>query len=235
MSKEDVLQGHQMPAEGSMEGVETVKDAQDPHSSAGGAMTQTESDEPIREDETSSFEYAPLFTLQGHKRSVSSLSISPDGQQLVSSGSDGLLKLWSMATGALIATLDAAASASDDEDAANLRLGISDVAWSKDGRYLVCGGDDCIVRVWDATAVSVVKERRMPVGALLRLPFSPLLHSHRSTTSFANSAGTPRLSFASISTPTFRWLCLVALMRPFGSGTCNAVPAIEPLPLTQKQ
>lgn len=119
-----------------------------------------------------SFTCTPVVTLQGHKRSVSSLSISPDGQQLVSSGADGLLKLWSIASGSLIATLDAATtttaaaaatSASMGEEkgnevtaAENTHLGISDVAWSKDGRYLVCGGDDCMVRVWDATEVSTV-------------------------------------------------------------------------------
>ena len=103
---------------------------------------------------TAASAYTPVLTLRGHMRSVSSLSISPDGQQLASSGADGLLKLWSIATGALLATLDAASTADDEGDAAHLRLGISDVAWSKDGRYLVCGGDDCIVRVWDAGRVS---------------------------------------------------------------------------------
>lgn len=110
-------------------------------------------------DETTTLmKYTPVFTLQGHKRSVSSLSISPDGQQLVSGGSDGLLKLWSLASGALIVTLDAALDVTQEqEDPAHLRLGISDVAWSKDGSYIVCGGDDCVVRVWNAITVSIYK------------------------------------------------------------------------------
>ncbi|UZJ55223.1 hypothetical protein CBS101457_004543 [Exobasidium rhododendri] len=112
------------------------------------------------EPETATFQdnYTPVFTLQGHKRSVSSLSISPDGLQLASGGSDGLLKLWALATGALIATLDAAIHATEEDDVAHLRLGISDVVWSKDGQYLVCGGDDCIVRVWDATRHTLARQ-----------------------------------------------------------------------------
>lgn len=124
-----------------------------------GIMVDTEMNAIPNKEETTIPEYTALFTLQGHKRSVSSLSISPDGQQLASSGVDGLLKIWSMATGALIATLDAAlatlseASEDQERDRATLKSGLCDVAWSKDGRYLVSGGDDCLVRVWDAEKV----------------------------------------------------------------------------------
>lgn len=132
--------------------------------------------------------YTPVLTLRGHMRSVSSLSISPDGQQLASSGADGLLKLWSIATGALLATLDAASAADDEGDAGHLRLGISDVAWSKDGRYLVCGGDDCIVRVWDAGRVSAGLS---PLQCSLTPPPPP------SIPSFVSLPATPPLCSAS--------------------------------------
>lgn len=126
-----------------------------------GLMEDTEMHAKPDKDDTITAECTVVFTLQGHRRSVSSLSISPDGQQLASSGADGLLKIWSMATGAHIATLDAAMATQTEpgqdgderQDGAQLRLGISDIAWSKDGRYLVSGGDDCLVRVWDAGKV----------------------------------------------------------------------------------
>lgn len=106
-------------------------------------------------DEKSCSQYVNLLTLQGFKRGISALSISPDGQQLVSADAEGLLKVWSLATGAVLATLDAAMVPDNEQDeAAKLRLGINDVAWSRDGRYLVCGGDDCMVRVWNAITVS---------------------------------------------------------------------------------
>lgn len=128
-------------------------------------VKDSEMNAPFNKDDDETIpEYTALFTLQGHKRSVSSLCISPDGQQLASSGADGLLKVWSMATGTLIVTLDAALAKvmdvvveeDEEQDRSHLKLGICDVAWSKDGRYLVSGGDDCMVRVWDVGKVSLL-------------------------------------------------------------------------------
>lgn len=106
---------------------------------------------------TPSFRYNSVYTLQGHKRSISSLVISPDGLELASSGSDGLVKVWSLATGALKKTLDYTEATTSSETIHNhapLELqGLSDVAWSRDGLYLICGGDDRVVRIWDAKKV----------------------------------------------------------------------------------
>jgi WD40 repeat protein len=147
-------------------------------------------DKPDAEQEETKQGYKALFTLQGHKRSVSSLAISPDGQQLVSSGVDGLLKIWSLATGASIATLDAALASDEEDETARLRLGVSDVAWSKDGQYLVSGGDDCIVRIWDAARVSLSEKARKHCT-------SYKVTSFRSTRSSANSLAILRTSSAS--------------------------------------
>lgn len=116
-------------------------------------------------------EYELVYTLLGHQRSVSAISISPDGTILASCGADGCIKLWSLATGALRATLRVKAPPSyrseankeveekeHEEDIGGERgsqSGLSDVAWSSDGRYLVGGGDDRTVCVWDALRVSV--------------------------------------------------------------------------------
>lgn len=112
-----------------------------------------------------------IFTLQGHKKSVSSLAISPDGTEIVSSGSDGLLKIWSLATGSLRATLDAY---EQSEPSSFLqRQGISDVAWSSDGKYIVCGGDDKLVRVWHAKRLELMCELEGHTSFVFCVSFNP--------------------------------------------------------------
>lgn len=134
---------------------------------AGGEGVAMSVDGPARaKEEDDRQRYELVYTLLGHQRSVSAIAISPDGTMLASCGADGLIKLWSLATGALRATLRAPATTSlggpeGMEDAkggagggVGVASGLSDVAWSSDGRYIVSGGDDRMVRVWDAVRVS---------------------------------------------------------------------------------
>ncbi len=48
---------------------------------------------------------ANLHTRQGHQGWLRSLSVSPDGAMLVSSGEDGVIHLWDIARAELIRTL----------------------------------------------------------------------------------------------------------------------------------
>lgn len=135
----------------------------------------------------SAWTYEPVYTLQGHKRSVSALAISPDGRELASSGADGLVKIWALATGSLLATLDYTVAAGElsspfssygvPDDRRNERprrpRGISDVAWTRDGHYLVCGGDDKVVRVWDAKRRKLVRQLVGHTSFVFCVTFSP--------------------------------------------------------------
>lgn len=115
-----------------------------------------------------------IYTLQGHKKSISSLAISPDGTEIVSSGSDGLLKIWSLATGSLRATLDAYEQIESSlSSTQQQRQGISDVAWSSDGKYIVCGGDDKIVRVWHAKRLELLCEFEGHTSFIFCVTFNP--------------------------------------------------------------
>ncbi|MCO5598553.1 hypothetical protein L7F22_052650 [Adiantum nelumboides] len=122
-------------------------------------------------EDTKSTSCSLIFTLQGHKKSVSSLAISPDGTEIVSSGADGLLKIWSLATGSLRATLDA--HDQTDSPSSTQRQGISDVAWSSDGKYIVCGGDDKLVRVWHAKRLELLCEFEGHTSFIFCVSFNP--------------------------------------------------------------
>ncbi|KAK8086502.1 hypothetical protein PG994_001476 [Apiospora phragmitis] len=72
-----------------------------------------------------------------HPASISSLSLSPDGRELVSAGHDASLRFWSLE------------KRSCTQEITNHRImrgdGVCDVVWSNDGRWVVsCGGDGSV-------------------------------------------------------------------------------------------
>jgi U3 small nucleolar RNA-associated protein 13 len=82
-----------------------------------------------------------VSTFQGHAGSVLNVDFLSGGNQVVSAGADGLLKVWTLRTSECEATLDAHA----------------DKVWAlcvrSDGAQLVTGGADSVLNVWrDVTA-----------------------------------------------------------------------------------
>jgi WD40 repeat protein/DNA-directed RNA polymerase subunit F len=80
---------------------------------------------------------ALLRTLEGHKKSLSSMSITPDGRWAVSGSDDKALRLWALETGQCVRTFEAEMD----------RQG--GVGITSDGRWAVSGSWDNTLRVWD--------------------------------------------------------------------------------------
>ncbi|WP_445627966.1 protein kinase domain-containing protein [Nostoc sp. DSM 114167] len=76
-------------------------------------------------------------TLQGHENSVLSVAISPDGKTIASSGDNGTIKLWNLATGKLIASLKGHFQQ------------VNVVVISPDGKLLVSASDDNTIKIWN--------------------------------------------------------------------------------------
>ncbi|MHC6201585.1 WD40 repeat domain-containing protein [Breznakiellaceae bacterium SP9] len=74
-------------------------------------------------------------TLSGHSGGVN--SISANGRQLVSASDDGTVRVWDIATGAVLKTLSGQAAA------------IICAAFSPDGRYVASGANNRTIRIWD--------------------------------------------------------------------------------------
>jgi WD40 repeat protein len=83
-----------------------------------------------------------ILALRGHTSRCHSAAFSPDGQQLVSAGSDGTIRVWDATPLKPTETQEALTVQHDHE--------VWSVAFSPDGRLLASGGWDKTARLWDA-------------------------------------------------------------------------------------
>jgi WD40 repeat protein/serine/threonine protein kinase len=144
-----------------------------------------------------------LATLKGHTAKVLSIAYSPIGKYLASSGSDRSVRLWDLATGKevsqplkgsivpqIIFSPDGTGLAGGSASSANAQLldvdtgqvirvfqkdgaTISSLAFSRDGRYLVAGGRDGAVKVWEVATGRLLQAPSGHFGIITQLASSP--------------------------------------------------------------
>ncbi|EQK99947.1 stalk rot protein [Ophiocordyceps sinensis CO18] len=80
------------------------------------------------------------YNMLAHPDSISSLSLSPDGRELLSAGHDASLRFWSLE------------KRSCTQEITSHRVmrgeGICSCVWSQDGKWVVSGGGDGVVKVF---------------------------------------------------------------------------------------
>ncbi|ETI24758.1 hypothetical protein G647_04128 [Cladophialophora carrionii CBS 160.54] len=83
------------------------------------------------------------YTMLAHPSAISSLSLSPDGKELVSGGHDASLRFWSLE------------KRSCTQEISSHRImrgeGVCGVVWSPDGRWVISCGGDGAVKVFSRT------------------------------------------------------------------------------------
>ena len=85
------------------------------------------------------FQPNPMRTLEGHgEDTVEAISLSADGQYVLSSSYDGIMNLWDVATGQRVQTFRG------DTDP------LETVSLSGDGKYALSGNRDGTIKLWDA-------------------------------------------------------------------------------------
>jgi len=89
-------------------------------------------------------------TLVGHKGWIKDIAVTSDGQRVISSSSDGIMKIWDLASGSEIHTISGGGYA--DMDA---------VAVTPDGQYVISSSRDNTLKVWNLTART---SRSVPYG-----------------------------------------------------------------------
>lgn len=80
---------------------------------------------------------ALLRTLGGHKKGITSVAFSPDGQEILTGSNDGSAYLWESASGRLRLPLT------------GHKGGVTCIAFSPDNTLVITGSHDKLVRVWE--------------------------------------------------------------------------------------
>ncbi|KAI8848328.1 WD domain protein [Chytridium lagenaria] len=122
-------------------------------STGDGANDQTQPSAPALEQQPSAASngdnhnpnYKLKYTLEGHKKSISSVKFSPDGRWLTTASADKTIRLYH------------AADARYERTFKGHTQGISDVAWASDSQYLCSASDDKTIRIWKPDAESAIK------------------------------------------------------------------------------
>lgn len=99
-------------------------------------------------------------TITAHRGPGREVAFSPDGQILATSSVDSTVKLWRVADGTLLRTLQHPE-------------GVTSIAFSPDGQQLVSGSYDSKVRVWRASDGALTRTLGGHVGTVWSVAFSP--------------------------------------------------------------
>jgi WD40 repeat protein len=118
---------------------------------------------------------AKVQTLSGHADDINAIALSQDGRILASASMDNTIRLWNVESGIVAHIINESARllalspdgmllvSIRDEDmelwdtSTGIKLAtvatqwINNITFSTDGRYIVTGGGDGVVRVWGVT------------------------------------------------------------------------------------
>lgn len=114
----------------------------------------------------------PTATVAAHLAGVAAAAFSPDGGRLATAGGDGLVKIWSVPESGPV-TLAARLESQLKAGATNAVAAVSAVNFSPDGKQVVSGGADGVVRVWDAATGAEVRGLRGHTEWVTAVQFRP--------------------------------------------------------------
>lgn len=98
---------------------------------------------------------------------INTVCVSPDGQQILSSGDDGEVRLWD------IATRTQTNSFAGDKNSKGVTYPATGVAYSPDGQTYVSAQGGLLPKLWDATSGKLIKRINQKGAGVYSLGYSP--------------------------------------------------------------
>lgn len=113
-----------------------------------------------------------VATLRGHDSEIYSLAFSPDGTQIVSGSGDRTARIWSVEHRKVLKELriDETRKA---ENGTVLDAGVTSISISPDGKLIVAGSLDHIVRIWDMKTGQLLDRLKNHKDSVYSVAFLP--------------------------------------------------------------
>jgi Prp8 binding protein len=112
---------------------------------------------------------AVAYTLRGHRDTITSLNVSPDGQTLLSNSMDSNVRTWDIrAFGPSTRSLNTYEGAP-----AGIEKNLIRASWSPNGEKIGAGGADGSVAVWDVDSGKLLYKLPGHRGTVNDMRFSP--------------------------------------------------------------
>lgn len=113
-----------------------------------------------------------VSTLRGHDSEIYSLAFTPDGTQLVSGSGDRTARIWSLEQKKVLKELRIDETRKLDNGTV-LDAGVTSIAISPDGKLLIAGSLDHIVRVWDMQTGALLDKLKNHKDSVYSVAFLP--------------------------------------------------------------
>jgi WD40 repeat protein len=101
------------------------------------------------------------LTLSGHNGPVYDVAFNPDGTRLITTGADGLIKVWDIVTGRELQTLSGHTGI------------VYGAAFNSEGTVLATAGEDRTVRLWNISSGQEIRILKGHTDEVLDVTFSP--------------------------------------------------------------
>jgi WD40 repeat protein/serine/threonine protein kinase len=116
-----------------------------------------------------------LPKLKGHADGVASVAVTPDGKRIATASADGTARLWDSTDGRQVLRIDVDTEVVNSLKASEYKFEkrVWSVAVTPDGKQIVTGSENGIVKIWDALTGQKLQEINAYIGRAFHIAVTP--------------------------------------------------------------